>query len=245
MVDAVDADSNSFSSDEYTFTTLKQPVVSDVQVQNKENVDLPTIGVTYKTDMPVTTLVKYRSTDEVNFHNYLTNERVTEHSAEISGLDPLKEYIILISGISELGVEATIIEQKITTRSDSRPPGIIANRAVGKVNGRGADASANIYIKIETDETTKIKVRFSKGVVVSNFEQSTPEDGSNTYHLITIAAEAGQVYSYQIEARDDADNIALSQPQTIVVEGKKQNATEVVVNTFSSRFGWISKIWKN
>ena len=243
MVDAVDGDGNSFSSDEYTFTTLKQPIVSDVQVQNAENVDIPTVTLFFKTDVPTTTLVKFKHSDEASFHNYLDGEKVTEHNAKIEGMDPAKEYQLVISGVSDAGVEAVPIEQKITTKTDSRPPEIVTNRAVGKVNGRGKDAQANIYVKIETSELTKVKIYFGKGVIVSNFEQSTPEDGSNTYHLITIPAEAGQVYSYQVEAKDDAGNPTLTQPQTIVTENKKQNATEVVVDTFASRFGWISKLW--
>lgn len=243
MVDALDADNNQFSSDEYTFTTLKLPVVSEVQVENKENVDVPTVVVRYKTDVNTTTLVRFKTADEANFHNFLESQPTTEHVAEISGMDPAKEYTLSISGVSEAGVEATPVEQKITTKSDSRPPEIVTNRAVGKVNGRGKDAQANIYIKIETNELTRTKVRFGKGVIVSNFEQNTPEDNLNTYHMVTIPAEAGQVYSYQVEAYDDAGNLTLTQPQTIVTEGKKQNATEVVVDTFASRFGWISKLW--
>lgn len=243
MVDAVDGDGNSFSSDEYTFTTLKQPIVSDVQVQNAENVDIPTVTVFFKTDVPTTTLVKFKHSEEASFHNYLDGEKLTEHNAKIEGMDPAKEYQLIISGVSEAGVEAVPVEQKITTKTDSRPPEFVTNRAVGKVNGRGKDAQANIYIKVETNELTKVKVYFGKGVIVSNFEQSTPEDGANTYHLITIPAEAGQVYSYQVEAKDDAGNPSLTQPQTIVTENKKQNATEVVVDTFASRFGWISKLW--
>jgi len=56
--------------------------------------------------------------------------------------------------------------------------------------------------------------------------------------------DPGQVYSYVVEARDEAGNKTITKAATVVVEGAKENATEIVVNTFSSKFGWISKIWQ-
>ncbi len=244
MADCVDGDGNSFSSDEYTFTTLRQPVVSEAKVENKENVDLPTVEVYYKTDEPTTTLVKFKTAEEGSYHNYLTNDSVVEHRATIEGLDPAKEYEMILTGVSGSGVEAIPQILKITTRSDSRPPEILVNRAIGKVNGRGKDAQATVYIKIETNEITRIKINFTKGVSVSGFDQSTPEDNANTYHLITIPVEAGQVYSYQVEAYDEARNQTLSKASTIVVEDKKENAAEIVTNTFSAQFGWLGSLFK-
>jgi hypothetical protein len=244
MTDCVDGDLNSFSSDEYTFTTLRQPVVSDAKVENKENVDVPTVDIFYNTDEPTTTLVRFKSSDEASYHNYLTNDSVTEHKATIEGLDPAKEYEMILTGLSGSGVEAVSQTIKITTRSDSRPPEILVNRAVGKVNGRGKDAQATIYIKVETNEMTQVKINLTKGVSVSGFDQNTQEDASNTYHLVTIPVEAGQVYSYQVEVYDDARNQTLSKPSTIVVEDKKENAAEIVTNTFSSQFGWLGSLFK-
>lgn len=244
MTDCTDGDGNSFSSDEYTFTTLRQPIVSDAKVENKENVDIPTVDVYYNTDEATTTLVKYKSSDEGSYHNYLTSDSVTEHKATIEGLDPAKEYEMILSGVSGSGVEAIPQILKITTRSDSRPPEILVNRAIGKVNGRGKDAQATIYIKVETNELTRVKINLTKGVSVSGFDQSTQEDADNTYHLITISVEPGQVYSYQVEAYDQARNQALSKANTIVVEDNKENAAEIVTNTFSAQFGWLGSIFK-
>jgi hypothetical protein len=243
MADCLDGDGNAFSSDEYTFTTLRQPVVSEPQVQNKEDVDIPTVDIFYKTDEATTTLIKFKTAEEASYHNYLTNDSVTDHQATIEGLDPAKEYEVIMSGVSSTGVEAVPQTMKITTRSDSRPPEIMVNRAVGKVNGRGTNAQATLYIKVETNELTRVKINMTKGVSVSGFDQSTPEDGENTYHLITIPVEAGQVYSYQIEAYDQARNQTLSKPSTIVVEDKKENATEIVTNTFASQFGWLGSLF--
>jgi hypothetical protein len=243
MTDCLDGDGNAFSSDEYTFTTLRQPIVLEPQVQNKEDVDIPTVDIFFKTDEPTTTLIRFKSAEEGNYHNYLTNDNVTEHQATIEGLDPAKEYEVIMSGVSASGVEAIPQTMKITTRSDSRPPEIMVNRAVGKVNGRGTNAQATLYIKAETNELTRVKINMTKGVSVSGFDQSTQEDSENTYHLITIPVEAGQVYSYQIEAYDQARNQTLSKPSTIVVEDKKENATEIVTNTFSSQFGWLGSLF--
>ena len=243
QIDAIDSDNNEFSSDEYRFTTLEQPIVSELEVQNKDNVDIPTVIVKYKTSLPTTTLVLFKAKNDSAYRNFLENERKTEHEVEISGLNPSMEYEIVAGGADEFGIEAQTETGNVTTRLDSRPPGIVTNRAIGKVIGRGKDSPANLYVKIETDESTFAKVLFSKGTVLSNFEQSSAEDPLNTYHLVTIPVDPGQAYSYIVRVKDEAGNESLSKPVTVVVEEPKDDATEIIVNTFSSKFGWISKIW--
>jgi hypothetical protein len=243
QIDCLDADSNSFSSDQYTFLTLEQSLVSDMTVQNVMDVNIPTIQVNFKTNHNTSTLVKFKGSNESSYHNYLTADLSTEHEAKIEGLDPAIEYEIIATGIDENGLEALPQTQKVTTLTDSRPPAITTNRAVGKVVGRGKDARANLYVKIETDEISVVKVLFGKGIVLSNFEQSTAEDPANTYHMITIPVEPGQVYSYVVSAKDPASNETISKPATVVIENAKENATEIVVSTFGNKFGWISKLW--
>jgi hypothetical protein len=244
QVECIDGDLNVFSSDEYTFATPEEPIVLEATIENKENVDLPTVLINYKTNVPTTTLVYYKPADGER-HTYLTEEMLTEHSVEISDLTPAMEYTISITGKDEHNIDARVFEQKITTRTDSRPPKIIDNKAMGRVIGRGENAQANLYIKIETDEPARIQVAYAKGIVTKSFEQSTSDDSYNTYHLITIPAVAGEVYSYQIEATDDAGNKTLSDAVTIPVEQSKAGAVEVVTKTFLNNFGWISRLGGN
>jgi hypothetical protein len=217
--------------------------VADLTVQNKENVDIPTVVVSYKTNKETTTLVKFKASSESSYHNFLVGDRVLEHEAILEGLEPSVEYEMIATGMDENGIEAASQTLKISTLYDSRSPGVTGNRAVGRVVGCGKDARANLYVKIETDELTKTKVLFGKGTILNNFEQSTAEDPANTYHLITIPVDPGQVYSYIVEAVDEATNKTTTKPVTVVVEGAKENATEIVVNTFSNKFGWLQRIW--
>jgi hypothetical protein len=243
QVECLDADSNSFKSDQYTFNTLEQAIVTDFGVQNVMDVNIPTIEVDYKTTHNTTTLVKFKADGEVNYHNYLISDQATEHKAMIEGLDPAVQYDVIATGIDENGVEAKSVEADVTTLTDSRPPGITTNRAVGRVVGLGKNARANLYVKIETDEASSVKILFGKGTIMDNFEQNTSEDALNTYHMITIPVDPGQVYSYVVEAKDSARNLTTTKAITVVVEAPKQDATEIVVDTFSSKFGWLAKIW--
>ena len=245
QIKCVDGDANSFSSDEYSFSTPQEPVVTDVSVENKEDVDLPTVVIAYKTNVPTTTLVYYQSVKDSAKHTYLTQDLVTDHSAEISDLDPAVEYAVNITGMDEHNIQAAPVVQKITTRTDSRPPKIVSNKAMGRVSGRGNTAQASVYIRIETDEPSRLHVVYAKGIVTKSFEQSTNDDSFNTYHLITIPAEAGEVYSYQVEAYDAADNKSVTDPATVPVEQSKANATEVITRTFLNNFGWLTRLRGN
>jgi N-acetylneuraminic acid mutarotase len=241
QIECIDGDLNSFSSDQYSFSTPEEPVVSGVTIENKENVDLPTIAITYTTNVPTSTLIYYKSAANGN-HTYLAEELVTEHTAEISDLEPAVEYAITVTGNDQYHIQAKAYEQIITTRTDSRPPKILSNKSMGRVSGRGNSAQANVYIKIETDEPSRIHVAYAKGIVSKSFEQSTSDDAFNTYHLITIPAEAGDVYSYQVEAFDEAANKSTADAVTVAVEQSKANATEVITRTFLNNFGWITRL---
>ena len=245
QISCLDSDANNFKSDEYLFSTPEEPTVSNITIDNKENVDLPTIVIAYKTNVPTTTYILFKGAQESGQHTYLISDRTLEHSAEITGLDPSVEYTLQISGVDEHSIAAKSVEQKITTRFDSRPPVIVTSRAIGKVMGRGKSAQANVYIRVETDEPTKIKIGYAKGIVTKSFEQTAADDAFNTYHLITIPAETGQVYSYQISAFDEAENVTNSEAMTIAVDQSRANATEVITSTFLNQFGWISKLGGN
>ncbi len=93
-------------------------------------------------------------------------------------------------------------------------------------------------------EITTAKVFYNQGIVLSNFEQSSSEDPLNTYHLITIPVESGQVYSYIVKTFDESGNETSTKPVTVVVEDSKESASEIVVNTFSSKFSWITRLWE-
>jgi hypothetical protein len=244
QVECTDTDANVFNSDQYSFSTPVKPIAIDIMVQNVENVDLPTVLVEYNTNVLTTTHLNFKSVNDASPHNYLVEEKGLEHKAELKGLDPAKEYILTILGTDENGIAIDPTEQKITTKSDSRPPEVVVNRAIGKVLGRGNNAQANMYVKVETNEPTKLKVKYTKGASVSGFDQSTTEDPLNTYHLITIPAEIGQMYSYQAEIIDEAGNLTNSKVSTIIVEKAKSSASEIIIGTTTRQFGWLSEIWK-
>lgn len=244
QVECIDGDSNSFNSDQYSFKTPVKPIATDIRVQNVENVDLPTILVEYKTNIKSNTRINFKHAEESAPRNFFVEEKVLEHRAELKGLDPAKEYILTILGTDENGIDLEPVEQKITTKSDSRPPEVTVNRAVGKVLGRGASSQANLYVKIETNEPTKLKIKYTKGASVSGFDQSTGEDPLNTYHLITIPAEVGQMYSYKAEVVDEAGNVTSSKVSTIIVEDAKSSASEIIIGTTTKQFGWLSESWK-
>ncbi|KKQ15620.1 MAG: Fibronectin type III domain protein [Candidatus Moranbacteria bacterium GW2011_GWE1_36_7] len=244
-IKCIDSDLNMFSSDEYAFRTPEEPIVSGVNIENKENVDLPTIIIRYKTNVPTKTTIYYKPISSVNFLTYNNDELLLEHEAEITELAPAIEHIINVTGFDQNNIQAKPFEQKITTKTDSRPPQILLNRSMGRVSGRGNNAQSNVYIKIQTDEATRVNVLYAKGIVTKSFEQTTTDNVYGEHHLITIPAEAGQVYSYQFEALDDAGNKTLSDPVTVPVEQAKANATEVITKTFTNRFGWFSKLGGN
>ncbi len=245
QIKATDTEGNLFESDEYTENTLPMPKINDdLKAENKKEVDSPTIIVTYTTNVAITTVIKYSANGGAS-KTYIDLEKKTEHQAEISGLAPKAPYVLEIVGTDDYGNEAAPKTFQITTESDTMPPKIVSQAEKKRVIGDGANAEAQLTVKLTSNEPTTMVVEATQGVGSDKFDIVSNEDPLNTEHTVPLKLkQAGMTYSYHVVIKDAAGNITTSEVRTVVIEKANKTAFEYTLSIFSRSFGWLSKILK-
>lgn len=244
QVRATDEEGNAFNSDIYEEETIPLPVVTNVKVENKKNVDSPTVLVTYDTNVETSTIVKY-SASGVNQREAITSEFATSHSIEISNMVALRDYTLQASGADKYGNVASVSLVNITTLSDTMPPTIKNLTDQKKIVGEGDSAETQLTVKVSANESSTVIVQAAKGVSATDFNISSSQDSLSTDHTITLnLGEPGMPYTYRVIARDAAGNETVSDSKTIVVSSSTKSVFEYIVSAFSRSFGWLSKAFK-
>lgn len=244
-ISAVDEEGNIFESDDYPGQTLPLPKVNDdLKVENKTGIDSPTVTVEYTTNVNITTVIKYAPTGGKQ-NNFVNLNKTTKHSAEISGLSPRTPYILEVTGTDNYGNEAIAKTFQITTESDTMPPKILNMSEKKRVIGDGANAEAQITVKLTSNEPTTMTVEAVEGVNNEGFNIISNEDPLNAEHTVPLKLkEAGKTYSYRVSLKDEAGNLTLSEVKTVVIAKANKTAFEYTLSIFSRSFGWLSKIFK-
>ena len=245
QINATDSEGNVFQSDEYVQQTLPMPKVNDdLKAENKTGIDSPTIDISYTSNVETTTVIKY-STSGSEPKTFVDLEKKTAHTAEISGLAPKAPYILEVTGTDNYGNEAAAKTFQITTESDTMPPKIVSMSEKKRVIGDGANAEAQITVKLTSNEPTTMIVEATEGVGGDAFSIVSNEDPLNTEHTVPLKLkQAGKTYSYRVSLKDAAGNPTVSEVKTVVIQQANKTAFEYTLSIFARSFGWLSAMLK-
>ena len=244
QIRAKDEEGNLFTSDVYEVKTLALPKVFDVKVENKKEVDKPTVMISYKTNVETTTIVRYTPAGGKT-KEYVASDYTTDHYLEISDLLPAHFYTLLITGNDKFGNQAQGQEHQITTLSDTMPPKILEMKERKKIIGEGANASAQLMVKLISNELTVVVIEARKGSGGSDFDIRSNDDPLNTEHNIVLKlGSPGSVYSWRARVKDASGNETVSEIKTIAVSQANKSAMEYILSVFSRSFGWLGKVFK-
>jgi len=241
---AEDDESNTFTSDDYTFETLPVPKISNLKIQQVIGLPTAALRLLWKTNSPTTTVVGYYpSSAEGSAKDYIKLSLSTDHEALIQNLLDNTEYVLVIKGKDKAGNETTPVTQKITTASDVRPPEIINLNTETTVIGIGEDAKAQIVVTWDTDEPATSQVEYGLGTGTS-YAQATSEDSTLTSnHAVTITGlTTGQIYHLRVVSKDKAGNTAYSYDTVIVTPKATKDALSIVIDNLSKSFGFLKGI---
>ena len=234
-----DQEGGTFFSDEYRKATLPIPQVSNVKIEPKLEVDSPTITIEYATNVETTALIRYTPEGGKTLV-YASSEYTKSHLLDLTNLVPLTLYNVEISARDRFGNEAVPQISRLTTLSDSMPPKITKISEKKKVSGEGANAEAQLIIKLQTDEPSTAVLEATKGISHVEYNIISNEDALNTEHTIVLKlGESGLPYSYRIKLKDASGNESVTEPKTIVVTKAKKGALDYVLGAFTKVFGWL------
>lgn len=239
-VDTEDDEGYVYEGTVLDFTTLPQPKLSNVRIQQVKNAAQPTVLVSWESNTEVTSVVSLFPEGNVELIREEVNLDLMsgEHQMIIRGLLPNTVYELLVKGSDKLGNQATSTAQRITTATDTRPPAI-SNVQIEAGKGNVTDSSQFI-VTWTTDEPTTSQVEYGEGTGSSYPQRSQLDSNFTLDHTIVISGLApGKVYHLRAVSTDDAENTTYSLDYVAITPKESNSAIELVISSLSRVFSFL------
>lgn len=239
-----DTGNNDLVSDDYSFSTLPLPLISNVTTQPITDRPAQALKINWTTNVPTSSTITYTpasgKSSEVS-----SSEMKIAHELETGPLEDNATYTFTISGRDQFGNEATATLPGINTKNDTRPP-IISNFTAETEAGEQGDDKVKVIASWKTDEPATSKVEFGVGAGDANLTQSSQESSIlDTSHLVVISGiEPSQVYQFRAISKDSGGNIAKSTSQILVTNQKAESIFDLIIKSLAKAFGWLGKLIK-
>lgn len=237
-----DTDGNDLVSDDYSFSTLPLPLVSNVTTQPITDRPSQALKINWTTNVPTSSTITYAPANGKS-SEVSKSELSTAHELETGPLEDNATYAFTISGRDQFGNEAVSTLGGINTKNDTRPPSI-SNFTVETEPGEQGDDTIKVIASWKTDEPSTSKIEFGVGAGDANLTQSSQESAAlDTSHVVVVSGiEPSQAYQFRAISKDAGANIAKSTSQILVTNQKAQSIFDLITGSLSKAFGWMGKI---
>jgi hypothetical protein len=235
------------TSDVYVFSTLPEPGLVSLKVQNV-TANSVTIVAEFNTETDI--LIEYvtDSTQASNLKGLTQTQgettRAKSHTITLTGLIGNATYRYKVFAQDAYSNRFESGEQTFTTAQDLIPPAITNLKTEPLLSRRADKEEVQMIVTWDTNEPATSKVSYGKGSVPTPEDQSTVEDPTLTIHHLTMVSglTPGTTYHFQASSKDSSGNTGQSASVTVLTPRKSRSLTQVIVEQLESIFGWIRKI---
>lgn len=235
-----DIDDNEVISDDYSFETLKYPVVSLVRLEPVPDQPVATMKITWGTNVPTSSIIEF-TPDGGSTQETVKSKLITKHEIIIKGLLDNTFYNLRAVGRDQFGNQAKSDNQRFKTDYDTRPPKVSSVTSEAEITGYGTEAKGQIAVYWETDEPSTSQVEFAIGDVGSSYSNRTQEDASlTTSHVVIISdLKTSAPYHFRTVSRDESGNEGFSEDHTVLTGQASSSVLDIILKTLNSTIGWM------
>lgn len=222
-------------SDDYTFTTISRPIISNVRFNPLVNDPTTSVKVSWTTNVPTTSTVHYQGTGVSQ--EMAKSELTTSHEITLHNLASSSEYVFNIEGRDRYGDLTTSEEQRWRSGYDTRPPSI-SNTSLSMTTTQGvSNTRAQLIVSWKTDEPATSQVAYGK-LSSGRLDKKTPVDTEpTTNHVIIVSGlDLADIYKVQIISRDISGNSAYSTPTLVVTPDRETSVLDSVITLMQKLF---------
>lgn len=238
-INTIDADGNEYDSGRIdSFTTPARPRISNLRFQPVEGEPTSTQNVTWTTNVPASSLVRY-STADVPAKESVTSKLSTEHSVIMTNLKDDSIYTLVAESRDADGNLAISDSQTFRTELDTRPPKVTKLRIETSIRGVGSESSGQLIVYWKTDEPATSQVSYGQGASGRTYTSTTAEDGKLTTEHTVIIAElsTSEVYHLKAISRDKGENTGRSKDKSAIIGQSSDSVFDIIFGTFEKIFG--------
>jgi hypothetical protein len=257
-IKATDTDQNVTTSDDYVFSTPAMPTITNLKVSDTGS---NSATITWTTNVNCDSNVEFTSTKPVNteiVEGRATSDQATAtiqtgqqgksdsttiHSVTIIGLVDKTTYNVKAKSKDQFGNNVESDQISLTTTTDNTPPKIDNLKSEITSTGSGEAIRYQAVISWETNESSTSQVEYGQGVT-GEYDQSTKEDLSlNQTHVVIINdLKSNSAYHFRVKTKDKSSNFSYSDDTSIITPPKVKSLIQLVFNTISDSFSWVSKL---
>lgn len=237
-----DRNGNPVVSDDYTFTTLTFPKISDAAAHNKS---AGQTEITWKTNVPTTSSVEYYG-ETIPPKTQGNTALVTDHAVLLYGLEDATLYKFKVRGSDQFGYEAISDENEFTTLEDTTPPEVFGVKSESNTIGSGEASKIQIIVSWKTNEPTTSRVEYGVGLSGSDYTDTTEESAELVMdHLVVIAElSPAKTYHFRVVSRDKAGNETKSSSYSVLTSRKRESFLQLIITNLEDTFSWVENFDK-
>ena len=236
----VDSEGNEYKTSQInTFTTPARPRITNLAFQPVTGEPTSTQQVTWTTNVPTTSLVRFAPKDGVQ-KELSDSSLVTEHKVILRDLLDDTEYTLTAESRDAGGNLAVSDAQKLKTALDTRSPKVSNVKVETVIRGTGAEARGQIVVSWKTDEPATSQVAYGEGSGLTKFNNRTSEDAAlATEHIVIISdLPTSRVFSVQPLSADRSRNSGQGVTKSAIIGKASDSVITIVLNSLKGIFGF-------
>jgi len=236
-INPIDRDGNEYEGTVLSFETPPRPIISNVSFQPVEGEPTSTQKVSWTTNVPATSLIRYGRVDGGSTE-IIDSKLKKQHELIIKNLTDNSEYTLTAQSRDKDANLAVSDNHLFRTALDTRPPKISDLTVEATVRGSGAEARGQIVVSWKTDEPATSQVAYGEGSGGDYTSRSAEDTVLKQEHLVIVSdVPTSRVYHLQPVSKDGQDNTAEGEDQSAIIGRASESVLSIIVTSLQRIFG--------
>jgi len=234
-----DANEVEYTSQEYSFTAVLKPKISNMTVKD---VTPYSVTVAWDTNVDTETIVNWGKT--AAYGEKRGKSGVSKvHEIVIDKLDDNQEYHYQILATDDAGNEVADTDKIVRTPLDTEGPKITGVKIDVLPMGE-SDTTSSIIVSWQTNKPASTLVEYGEGVIGGTYDKRSVEDTTlnNSHTVIIKGLTPASSYHYRLVSADKRSNKTISQDYTFVTPSKEKSILQLIIKSLEETFAWTRNL---
>ncbi|PIZ00404.1 hypothetical protein COY62_02700, partial [bacterium (Candidatus Howlettbacteria) CG_4_10_14_0_8_um_filter_40_9] len=234
-----DSNDIEYTSQEYSFTAVLLPEISNAKVADLGHYSAT---IAFDTNVDASSFVAYGK--EAGYGSGVgKNDFSRNHSTKIDDLEDNTTYHYQVAVKDKLGNEIKSDDLTFSTPIDTTGPEVKEVKIDILPMGTD-DETASAIISWTTNKPATTQIEYDEGVIGGKYSKHSIEDASlNTAHTVIVKdLNPSATYHFHIVSKDKRENKTNSQDYTFVTPTKEKSVLQLIIRSLEETFSWVSQM---
>lgn len=230
---------NVYTSQQYSFTAVLKPKISNMRVSE---VTPYKVTLTWETNVETETIINWGKTASYGEKRGKSGVSMA-HELVIDNLEDNQEYHYQILAKDAASNEVADSDKIVRTPLDTEGPKI-TNVKIDVLPMGENDTTSSVIVSWQTNKPATTLVEYDEGVIGGTYGKRSVEDSSlnNSHTVIVKDLTAASSYHYRLVSRDKRGNKTVSQDYTFVTPSKEKSILQLILKSLEETFAWTRNL---